>query len=95
MDKWIQTKDKGALYVNNKNEISTRKFDIYDIFYSYLNKNIIYEDIKGLGNNINLAVKHYPDENKIIINNSNKVIKGIDLIILLIDNDNLRIHGQY
>ena len=30
-----------------------------------------------------------------IINNSNKVIKGIDLIILLIDNDNLRIPGQY
>ena len=34
-------------------------------------------------------------ENKSIINNSNKVIKGIDLIILLIDNDNLRIPGQY
>ena len=54
-----------------------------------------YEDIKGLRNNINLAVKYYPDENKSIINNSNKVIKGIDLIILLIDNDNLRIPGQY
>ena len=35
-------------------------------------------------NNINLAVKYYPDENKSIINNSNKVIKAIDLIILLI-----------
>ena len=50
---------------------------------------------KGLRNNINLAVKHYPDENKSIINNSNKVIKGIDLIILLIDNDNLRIPKKY
>ena len=46
-------------------------------------------------NNIDLAVKYYPDENKSIINNSNKVIKAIDLIILLIDNNNLRIPGQY
>ena len=57
--------------------------------------NISYEDIKGLRNNINLAVKYYPDKNKSIINNSNKVIKGINLIILLIDNDNLRIPGKY
>ena len=46
-------------------------------------------------NNINLALKYYPDENKSIITNSNKVIKTIDLIILLINNDNLRIPGQY
>ena len=51
--------------------------------------------MKGSRNNINLAVKYYPDENKSIINNSNKGIKGIDLIILLINNDNLRIPGQY
>ena len=95
INKWIQTKDKDVLYINDKNKISTRKLDIYDIFYSYLNKNIGYEDIKGLRNNINLVVKYYSDENKSIINNSNKVIKGIDLIILLINNDNLRIPGQY
>ena len=75
--------------------MSTRKLDIYDIFYSYLNKNISYEDIKVLRNSINLAVTYYPDENKSIINNSNKVINTIDLIILLIDNDNLRIPEQY
>ena len=46
--KWIQTKDKDVLYINNKNKISARKLDIYDIFYSYLKKNISYEDIKGL-----------------------------------------------
>ena len=46
INKWIQTKDKDVLYINDKNKISTRKFDIYDIFYSYLNKNISYEDIK-------------------------------------------------
>ena len=53
-----------------------------------------YKDIKGLRNNINLAVKYYPDKNKSITNNSNKVIKGIDLIILLLNNNNLRILGQ-
>ena len=34
-------------------------------------------------------------KNKSIIKYSNKFIKGIDLIILLIDNDNLRIPEQY
>ena len=53
-----------------------------------------YKDIKGLRNNIDLAVKYYPDKNKSITNNSNKVIKGIDLIILLLNNNNLRILGQ-
>ena len=95
INKCAQTKNIGVLYINKENKISTRKFDIYDIFYSYLNKDISYEDIKGLRNNINLAVKYYPDENKSIINNSNNVIKVIDLIILLIDNDNLRIPEQY
>ena len=95
INKWAQTKDKDVLYINDKNKVNTRKLDIYDIFYSYLKKDISYKDIKGLRNNINLAVKYYPNENKSIINNSNKVIKGIDLVILLIDNDNLRIPGQY
>ena len=29
INKWIQTKDKDALYINNENKISTREFDIY------------------------------------------------------------------
>ena len=95
INKWIQTKDKDILYINNENKISTRKLDIYNIFYSYLNKDISYEDIQRLRNNINLAAELYSGENKSIINNSNKVINGIDLIILLINNDNLRIFGQY
>ena len=90
-----QTKDKDVLYITNEDKISTKKIDIYNIFYSYLKKDISYEEIKQIKNNINLAVKYYPDENKSIINNSNKVIKAIDLIILLIDNDNLRIPEQY
>ena len=64
INKWIQTKDKNVLYINNENKISTRKLDIYNIFYSNLKKDISYEDIKGFRNNINLAVKYYPDENK-------------------------------
>ena len=46
INKWIQTKDKDVLYINNENKISTRKLDIYNIFYSYLKKYISYEDIK-------------------------------------------------
>ena len=52
ISKWIQTKDKDILYINNKNKIGVRKLDIYNIFCSYLNKDISYEDIKGLRNNI-------------------------------------------
>ena len=95
INKWAQTKDKDVLCINNEDKVSIRKLDIYDTFYSYLKKDISCKDIKGLRNNIDLAVKYYPDENKGIINNNNKVIKGIDLIMLLIDNDNLRIPGQY
>ena len=32
INKWIQTKDKDVLYINNENKISTRKLDIYNIF---------------------------------------------------------------
>ena len=92
INKWKQTKDKDVLYITKEDKISTRRFDIYNIFYSYLKKDISYEEIKQIKNNINLAVKYYSDENESIINNSNK---AIDLIILLIDNDNLRIPEQY
>ena len=95
INKWKQTKGKDVLHITNGDKISTRKFDIYNIFYSFFKKDISYEEIKQIKNNINLAVKYYPDENKSIINNSNKVIKAIDLIILLIDNNNLRIPEQY
>ena len=88
-------KDKDKIEDNIKDKISTRRFDIYNIFYSYLKKDISYEEIKQIRNNINLVVKYYPDENESIINNSNKVIKAIDLIILLRNNNNLRIPEQY
>ena len=67
-----------------------------------MKKGISYGDIKGIIGSIKEAVKlyqkdrsKYSDKNKSIINNSNKTIKGIELITSLIDNDNLRIPGEY
>ena len=64
INRWAQTKDKDVLYINDKNKVSTRKPDIYDIFYSYLKKVVSCKDIKGLRNNIDLAVKYYPNDYK-------------------------------
>ena len=38
---------------------------------------------------------NYSDKNKSIINNSNKIIKDIELIKSLISDDKLRIPGEY
>ena len=48
INKWIQTKDKDILYINDNKEIGVRKLDIYNIFYAYLEKSISYKDIKVL-----------------------------------------------
>ena len=101
VNKWKQTKDKEIIYINNKNKVDTRDFDIYKIFKEYLNKNIKYKEIEGIEKNIKEAIKKYEerpvltDKNKSIINNSNKIIKGIELIKSLIDDDNFRIPGKY
>ena len=101
INKWKQTKDKDIVYINNKDKVATRKFDIYQVFSEYLRKNISYEEIKSMTNNIKEAVKlsqkgrsKYSDKRS-IINNSNKTIKGIELITSLIDNDKLRIPREY
>ena len=44
VNKLKQTKDKEILYINNKNKVDTRDFDIYKIFKEYLNENIKYEE---------------------------------------------------
>ena len=61
INKWIQTKDKDILCINNENKIGVRKLDIYEIFYSYLNKDISNKYIEGIKKNISLAVKYYSD----------------------------------
>ena len=84
VNKWKQTKDKEIVYINNKNKVGTRYFDIYEIFKEYLNGNIKFEEIDGILNSIKRAVKlyqkkpNYSDKNKSIINNANKVINGIE-----------------
>ena len=82
INKWKETKDKDVAYINNKNELDTREFDIYDLFYGYLNKSVSYKEIEGIMDNIKRAVKLYQkdrsecsDKSKSIINNSNKTIK--------------------
>ena len=90
------------MYINTKSKLDTRKFDIYDLFYGYLNKDLNYKDIKEIINNIKTAIElyqkdrsEYSDINKSIINNSNKTIKGIELIMSLIDNDEFIMPGEY
>ena len=102
INKWKETKDNNIVYINTKSKVYTRKFDIYDVFYGYLSKDVSYEKIKEIINNIKRAIKLYQenrsklsDINKSIIYNSNKTIKGMELIISLIDNDEFRIPGEY
>ena len=102
INKWKETKDKDIVYINNESKLDTGEFDIYELFYGYLNKSIRYKEIEGIINNIKGAVKlyqkdrsEYSGKNKSIINNSNKTIKGIELIKSLIDNDEFRIRGEY
>ena len=72
------------------------------VFYGYLNKDINYKEVKEIINNIKRAIELYQKDrseysniNKSIINNSNKTIKSMELIISLIDNDEFRIPGEY
>ena len=51
---------------------------------------------KSIKNGIKIYQKiPYTDENKSIINNSNKFIKGIELFKTMIDNDEFIIPGEY
>ena len=102
INKWKETKDKNIVYINTKSKLDTREFDIYDLFYGYLNKDINYTEIKEIIYNIKRAIElyqkdksEYSDINKSIINNSNKTIKGMELIISIIENDKFRIPGEY
>ena len=75
INKWKETKDKNIIYINTKSELDVRKFDIYDLFYGYLNKDINYKEIKEIIDNIKIAIElyqndrsEYSDINKSIIN---------------------------
>ena len=94
VNKWKQTKDKEIVYINNKNKVGTRYFDIYEIFKEYLNENIKYEEIDGILNSIKRAVELYQKKPN-YSDNTNKVINGIEQIKPLINDDNFRIPGKY
>ena len=100
IDKWKQTKDKEIVYKNVDTKVNTKKFNIYRIFENYLNKKIDYDGIdmieKSIKNGIKIYQKrHRTDKNKSIINNSYKVIKGIELFKSMIDNDEFKIPVEY
>ena len=65
-----------------------------------INKKIDYDGIDMIEESIKNGIKIYQkiprrDKNKSIINNSNKVIKGIKLFKSMIDNDEFKILGEY
>ena len=100
IDKWKQTKNKKIAYKNVDAKVNTKEFNIYQIFENYLNKKFNYNRINMIEKSIKDGIKIYKkrprtDNNKRIINNSNKVIKGIELFISMIDNDEFKIPGEY
>ena len=100
VNKSKQTKDKDIVFKNVDEKVNTRKFNIYKIFENYLNKKIGYDGISNIEKSIKDGIRIYQkrprtDKNKRIINNSNKVIKGINLFKSMIDNDEFKIPGKY
>ena len=100
VDKWKQTKDKEIVYKIADTKVNTQKFNLYKIFENYLNKKIDYLRISNIEKSIKDGIKIYQkrprtDKNKRIINNSNKVIKGIKLFESIIDNDEFKIPKKY
>ena len=100
VDKWKQTKDKEIVYKNADTKVNTQKFKLYKIFENYLNKKIDYHGISNIEKSIKDGIKIYQkkprtDKNKRIINNSNKVTKGINLFKSMIDHDEFKIPKKY
>ena len=100
VNKWKQTKDKKIVYKNVDTKVDTKKFNIYKIFENYLNKSIDYDRINMKKKSIEDGIKIYQkrprtDKNKRIINNSNKIVKAIELFKSMIDNNEFVISGEY
>ena len=100
INKWKQTKDKEIAFKKIDAKLNTKKINIYEIFESYFNKKYDYKKIDEIEKNIADGIKMYQikprtDINKRIVNNSNKVIKAIELFKSLINNDEIIIPGKY
>ena len=100
INKWKQTKDKEIVYKNVDAKVNTKKFNIYNIFENYLNKRIDYDGLDMIERSIKNGIKMYQikprtDNNKRIINNSNKIIKAIELFKSMIINNEFIIPEEY
>ena len=100
INKWKQTKDKEIVYKNVDLKVDTRIFEIYKIFENYLNKKIAYNRLDMIERSIKNGIKRYQikprtNKNKKIINNSNKVIKAIELFKSMIINNEFIIPEEY
>ena len=100
VDKWKQTTDKEIVYKNVDTKVNIEKFNLYKTFENYLNEKIGYNGIDNIKKRIKDGIKIYQkrsrtDKNKRIINNINKVIKGISLFISMKDNDEFKIPEKY
>ena len=81
-------------------KIYNNKIDKIFIFKNYLNKKYDYKRIDEIEKNIEDGIEIYQnkprtDKNKKIINNSNKIIKAIELFKSLINNDEIIIPEEY
>ena len=99
-DKWKQTKNKKIIFKNLDAKVGTGNFDIYKTFKNYLNEEIDYRRINRIKRSIKDGIKIYQespltDRKKRIIDNSNKVIRGINLFKSMIDNDKFKIPKKY
>ena len=98
--KWKQTKDKEIVYKNVDAKVNPKKFNIYNIFKNYLNKKIDYDGLDTIQRSIKNGIKMYQikprtDINKKIINNSNKIIKAIELFKSMMINNEFIIPEEY
>ena len=59
VDKWKLTKDKKIAYKNVDTKVDTKKFDIYNVFENYLNKEIDYDRIDMIERTIKNGIKIY------------------------------------
>ena len=100
VDKWKQTKNKKIVFKNVGDKVGTRNFDIYKILNNYLNEEIDCRRINMIKKIIKDGIKIYQegpltDRKKRIIDNSNRIIRGINLFISMIDNDAFKIPKKY
>ena len=89
-------KIKKIVFKNVGAKVGTRNFDTYKIFKNCLNEKIDYHRINMIKKSINDGIDIYQksplrDRKKRIIDNSNKIIRGINLFISMIDNDEFKI----